>query len=63
MQEGAPILHSELRTEGMDSSPDQETNIDSHIQRKLGDPQTGFDQAAITIEREFHTATVHHGYI
>ena len=63
MQEGAPILHSELRTEGMDSSPDQETNIDSHVQLKLGDPQTGFDQAAITIEREFHTATVHQGYI
>ena len=63
MQAGAPILHPELRTEGMDSTPDQGTNIDNHVKLMLGDPQTAFDQAAIIVEREFHTATVHQGYI
>jgi len=63
MQAGAPILHPELRTEGMDADPDRETNIASHTQLRLGDPQKGFEQAAIVVEHEFHTATVHQGYL
>jgi xanthine dehydrogenase molybdenum-binding subunit len=63
MLASAPILHPELRTEGMSRGPDKETNIASHIQLKMGDLERGFEQASIIIEREFQTATVHQGYI
>jgi len=47
----------------MDSNADQATNVASHVQLRLGEPQKGFAQAVIVIEREFHTATVHQGYL
>jgi xanthine dehydrogenase molybdenum-binding subunit len=63
MQAGAPILHAELRTDEMGSKRGVETNVASHLQLKLGDSQKGFEGAAIIVEREFHTASVHQGYI
>src|SRR5690348_2129624 len=29
----------------------------------MGDPEQGFAEAAVVVDREFHTATVHQGYI
>jgi len=65
MQLGAPILHSDLVTESMagangDKKP---TNVAKHLQYKLGDAAKGFANAKIVIEKSFHTATVHQGYI
>src|SRR5262249_35092001 len=42
---------------------DRHSNIAKHIQFKLGDVARGFAAAAVVIEREFTTATVHQGYI
>ncbi len=69
MLASAPILHPDLRTD--ESEPqssigdlgDRPTNIAAHLQEKHGSLQKGFDQAVVVIEREFHTATVHQGYL
>ncbi len=69
MKEGAPLLHDNLTTHfkverfarGDDTGV--KSNIAGHIQHKLGDVERGFKEADVIVEREFHTQTVHQGYI
>ncbi len=49
---GAPALHEQF-----------EDNVDGHNQLELGDIKKGFEAADVIVEREFHTKTVHQGYI
>ncbi len=70
MADAAPLLHEEMRTTEMlarfvpgPESGDQPTNIASHLRLELGDPEQGFAEADIIIEREFETAAYHQGYI
>ena len=73
MEPGAPILHPKLflsegaffrpgglRDEDEDSAP---SNVASHFELELGDPEKGFAEADVVVEREFHTKSVHQGYI
>ncbi len=69
MRPGAPVIHENLTTHfklerfarGDDTG--EQSNIASHIQHKLGDVEKGFKEADVVLEREFHTGTVHQGYI
>jgi CO/xanthine dehydrogenase Mo-binding subunit len=67
MHADAPILHDELRTESLatkgNGKQGQPTNVAKHYQFQLGDVGQGFAGAAVVVEREFRTATVHQGYI
>jgi CO/xanthine dehydrogenase Mo-binding subunit len=63
MQPDAPVLLEELRTEEMGAKSDQPGNIASHHRSIIGDPAKGFQVAAVIVEREFQTETVHQGYI
>ena len=63
MQEGAPILHDDLRTKEFGKQTDKVSNVAEHFQHALGDVAKGFAEADVIVEREFHTATVHQGYI
>jgi xanthine dehydrogenase molybdenum-binding subunit len=63
MQENAPLLHDDLGTQSLGQQTGKPSNVAKHIQFKLGDVEKGFAGAAVVIEREFHTATVHQGYI
>ncbi len=63
MEDGAPLLHDDLVTESLGQPTGKHSNIAKHIQFQKGDIEQGFKQAAVVIEREFHTATVHQGYI
>jgi CO/xanthine dehydrogenase Mo-binding subunit len=63
MQDDAPLLHDDLVTQSLGQPTGKHANIAQHIQFKKGDVEQGFRQAAVAIEREFHTATVHQGYI
>jgi xanthine dehydrogenase molybdenum-binding subunit len=63
MQNGAPLLHDDLVTEELGKPTGKVCNIAKHLQFKLGDVAKGFAEAAVVVEREFHTATVHQGYI
>ena len=63
MQADAPLLLENLYTDEMGRSDDHPSNIASHTQYQRGDLQQGFQEAAVIIEREFTTGTVHQGYI
>ncbi len=73
MKDNAPILHERLitvtnplfrvggtRSEGDDTKG---TNIASHFEFRTGDVEKGFHEADVIVEREYHTAPVHQGYI
>jgi CO/xanthine dehydrogenase Mo-binding subunit len=63
MKDDAPLLHEDLTTETLGKRTDMKSNIAKHIQFRLGDAEKGFATAAVVVEREFETATVHQGYI
>ena len=73
MKEDAPVLHDRLETissfdtraGGLRSEGDVKvsTNVANHFVVKLGDPEGGFKEADVVVEREYHTASVHQGYI
>jgi xanthine dehydrogenase molybdenum-binding subunit len=69
MKEDAPLLHEDMTTRfrverfGRGEDTGNKSNIAGHIQHKLGDVEKGFKEAQVIVEREFHTQTVHQGYI
>jgi CO/xanthine dehydrogenase Mo-binding subunit len=63
MQPGAPLLHDDLFTMGVEPKPDKPSNVAKRIEIVLGDIEAGFAKADIIVEREFNTAPVHQGYI
>ena len=63
MQEGAPQLHDDMTTQEFGEDTSKKSNLATHFQHKLGDPDKAFAAADVVIEREFYTATVHQGYI
>ena len=63
MADDAPLLHEDQTTEQFGERTDRPSNVATHFQHKLGDLEEGFAKADLIIEREFHTATVHQGYI
>ncbi|HWB96213.1 MAG TPA: xanthine dehydrogenase family protein molybdopterin-binding subunit [Bryobacteraceae bacterium] len=63
MRETAPVLHEDLRTREFGAKTDNAGNIAEHFRHSIGDLAKGFAEADIIVEREFHTATVHQGYI
>lgn len=63
MKGDAPILHDDLKMMEFGQQTDKIGNIANHFQFKLGEPEAGFKEADVIIEREFNTATVHQGYI
>lgn len=66
MKPNAPILHADLATEGLageESKPAKPTNVAKHLQFAMGDAAKALTEAAVVVEREFRTSTVHQGYI
>src|SRR5262249_57571493 len=63
MRPGAPILHDDLFTVGVEPKPDKPSNVAKRIEITLGDVEAGFKKADVVVEREFKTAPVHQGYI
>jgi CO/xanthine dehydrogenase Mo-binding subunit len=63
MQPGAPLLHEDMFTAGVEPRPREPSNIAKRIEFCLGNVEEGFKQADIVIERTFTTKPVHQGYI
>jgi CO/xanthine dehydrogenase Mo-binding subunit len=63
MEPGAPILHEELRTRGVEPRPEEASNVASRFTLERGDTDAGFAAADVVVEGEFRTETVHQGYI
>ena len=63
MSDGAPLLHDDLFTQGVDPKPEQPSNIAKRISFSKGDVAAGFRQADVIIERQYTTKPVHQAYI
>jgi xanthine dehydrogenase molybdenum-binding subunit len=62
-QDSAPLLHETMRTRSLAGRSETPSNVASHFQHVKGDPERGFAEADVIVEREFRTATVHQGYL
>ncbi len=63
MAPGAPILHEDMFTKGIEPTPSEPSNVAGRVELGHGDPEQGFADADVILEREFTTQTVHQGYI
>ena len=63
LRDGAPILHDDLRTSTLGEAPAGPTNLAAHFKMEAGDVGRGFEEATAVVGRDFHTGTVHQGYI
>jgi CO/xanthine dehydrogenase Mo-binding subunit len=63
MRDDAPILHQNLRTKEFGEQTGKVSNVAEHFRHVMGNIEQGFAEADLIVEREFHTATVHQGYI
>ncbi|MDB5388593.1 MAG: aldehyde oxidase and xanthine dehydrogenase molybdopterin binding protein [Planctomycetaceae bacterium] len=63
MKPDAPVLNADVKTNSLGEQTDKPSNIAKHFRFELGDIAKGFADAKVIVEREFHTATVHQGYI
>ena len=63
LRDGAPILHDDLRTSTLGEAPAGPTNLAAHFKMEAGDVGRGFEEATAVVDRDFHTGTVHQGYI
>ena len=63
MRDNAPILHDDLKTKELGEQTERVSNVAEHFRYAMGDLDAGLAQADVIVESEFHTATVHQGYI
>jgi len=62
MADGAPIILEDLV--GSDLGNDvHNTNVANHFRHEFGDPEKGFADSDLVIERDFEMSMVHQGYI
>jgi CO/xanthine dehydrogenase Mo-binding subunit len=60
---GAPILHDDQFTVGIEPAPTKPSNVARVVSGERGDLAKGFAEADVIVEREFSSEPVHQGYI
>ena len=63
MKPGAPMLHDNLFTDGVEPKPTKPSNIAKRLAFTKGDVAAGFKQAEVIVEGRYTTQPVHQGYI
>ncbi|MEZ6053261.1 MAG: xanthine dehydrogenase family protein molybdopterin-binding subunit [Planctomycetaceae bacterium] len=64
MEDDAPVLNDDVYTEEFGERIGKKpSNVAKRLFFEQGDPDKAFAEADVVVEREFHTATVHQGYI
>jgi CO/xanthine dehydrogenase Mo-binding subunit len=63
MAPGAPILHDDLFTAGVQPRPTTPSNVAKEVRFSIGDVEAGFKQADAIVEQTYTTAPVHQAYI
>jgi CO/xanthine dehydrogenase Mo-binding subunit len=63
MEPGAPLLHDDLFTQGVDPRPTHASNVAKKISFTKGDVEAGLRDADVIIERRYSNAPVHQAYI
>jgi CO/xanthine dehydrogenase Mo-binding subunit len=61
--DGAPVLHDDIFTAGVDPKPTKASNVAKRVEFAKGDLDVGFAAADAIVERTYKTAPVHQGYI
>lgn len=62
-QPGAPILHEDQFTFGVEPKPEKPSNLFRSISGSRGDIEKGFAEADVVVERELASQPVHQGFI
>lgn len=63
MAPGAPLLHDDLFTDGVEPKPTKPSNVAKRLEFNMGDIASGFAEADEILEKTFDTKPVHQGYI
>ncbi|MBT4521470.1 MAG: molybdopterin-dependent oxidoreductase, partial [Halieaceae bacterium] len=63
MSDEAPLVHRDMFTRGLAAKPDKPSNIANHTEMSRGDPDAGFAEADVIVERTYCAPTAHQGYI
>jgi CO/xanthine dehydrogenase Mo-binding subunit len=63
MADGAPVLHDDLFTQGVEPKATKPSNVAKKIGFNKGNIEDGFKEAEVVIERRYTTQPVHQGYI
>src|SRR5215813_2527869 len=63
MKPGAPLLHDDMITGGVDPAPKKASNVAYRHEFGHGDVEAGFKEADHIVERSFKTEATHQGYI
>ena len=63
LYENPTVIHKDLNTNKNYPSITNPGNVASHTRHTLGNINVGFDESDVIVEKEFHTKTVHQGYI
>ena len=69
LADDAPLLHDDMTTRfrvdrfGRGDDTGTKSNLAGHLQFVRGEPEQGFKEADLIVERELETQTVHQGYI
>ena len=63
MEPGAPLLHDDMFTTGLDAEPTEPSNVSNRTCYEGGDIEKGFAEADVVVEGEFVTKPIHQGYI
>ncbi len=63
MAPGAPVLHDDVFTKGLATTPDQASNVVLNFELAAGDPVAAITGAAAVASGRYATAPVHQGYI
>lgn len=63
MADGAPVLHDDIFTAGVNPKPTKASNVAKRVEFVTGDLDAGFAAADVIVERTYKTAPVHQAYI
>jgi CO/xanthine dehydrogenase Mo-binding subunit len=63
MADGAPVLHDDIFTAGVEPKPAKPSNVAKMVRFAKGDVEAGFKEADLIVERRYTTQPVHQGYI
>jgi CO/xanthine dehydrogenase Mo-binding subunit len=63
MQPLAPVLHDNVFTEGVEAKPAKPSNVAKRSEFGHGNPEEGFKEADVIVEKSFKTEQTHQGYI
>src|ERR1700731_2272394 len=63
MADGAPVLHDDIFTAGVEPKPTKPSNVAKMVRFAKGDVEAGFKEADLIVERRYTTQPVHQGYI